>query len=178
MIEYNIRFIKPEDTQAVLGIYAPYITKYNTSFEYEVPTPEEFQQRIATITAQYPWLVCECDGVIVGYAYAGQHRARTAYQWSVESAIYIAEDFCGKGAGKLLYIKLFEILKQQGFVNVFAGMTLPNAKSEGLHKSCGFRDIGVFEKIGYKNNKWHDVRWMQLDLQMHGTDIRLPFNIV
>ncbi|MCB0700567.1 MAG: N-acetyltransferase [Chitinophagales bacterium] len=177
MNEYSIRFIKPEDAQRVLDIYAPYITKSNISFEYEVPTIEEWQQRIATITAQYPWLVCEHEGVIVGYAYAGQHRARTAYQWSVESAIYIAEDFLGKGAGKLLYQKLFELLRQQGYVNVFAGMTLPNEKSEGLHKSCGFETIGVFRNIGYKNNRWHDVQWMQLDLQEHRIGMNMPVSI-
>ena len=176
-MEYNTRFIRPDDAQRVLDIYAPSMEHTNISFEYEVPTPAAFMQRIETITAEYPWLVCEHNGEIVGYAYAGQHRARTAYKWSVESAIYMAEDFCGKGAGKLLYNMLFDLLRQQGFVNVFAGMTLPNAKSEGLHRSCGFRDIGVFEKIGYKNNQWHDVRWMQLDLQEHGKDMRLPVHI-
>lgn len=173
MSNYNIRSITPEDAEATLAIYAPYILNTNISFEYEVPTVEEFKQRIATVTAAYPWLICEYEGEIVGYAYGGQHRARTAYKWSVESAIYMAEDFCGKGAGKLLYTKLFDILRQQGFVNVFAGMTLPNEKSEGLHKACGFRDIGVFEKIGYKNNQWHDVRWMQLDLAEHSNGMEL-----
>ncbi|MCB9045171.1 MAG: N-acetyltransferase [Chitinophagales bacterium] len=172
-----IRLIEPEDVQRVLGIYTPYITKYNTSFEYEVPTLEEFQQRIANITEQYPWLVCKKDGVIVGYAYAGQHRARTAYQWSVESAIYIAEDFCGKGVGRLLYTKLFELLKQQGYMNVFAGMTAPNERSERLHKSLGFEDVGTFKNIGYKNGAWHDTKWFQLDIGEHKSLLSEPLSI-
>lgn len=177
MNNYNIRLISIDDAEAVLAIYAPYIQNTNISFEYEVPTLMEFKQRVERIIKEYPWLVCEHENKIVGYAYGGQHRARTAYKWSVESAIYIAEDFCGKGAGKLLYTKLFEQLRQQGFVNVFAGMTLPNEKSERLHRACGFKDIGVFKHIGYKNNEWHDVRWMQLDLGEHKDEMELPKSI-
>lgn len=174
MSEYNIRHIKPEDAQAVLDIYAPYVEHTHISFEYEVPTLADFAQRIATITKDYTWLVCEHNGRIIGYAYGGQHRARTAYKWSVESAIYMAQDFCGKGAGKLLYQQLFELLKQQGYINVFAGMTLPNEKSEALHRSCGFQEIGIFKNIGYKNNQWHDVKWMQLTIGEHGSGVKVP----
>lgn len=161
---YTIRLIRPEDAQSVLDIYAPYVRDTNISFEYEVPTLVEFQQRIAAITAQYPWLVCEHNGEITGYAYAGPHRARTAYQWSVESAIYIKQGFTGKGIGKLLYTKLFELLKEKGYVSVFAGMTAPNDASERLHKALGFEDVGTFKKIGYKNGAWHDTKWFQLRL--------------
>lgn len=174
MSEYNIRLIKSEDAETVLAIYAPYILNSNISFEYEVPSLDEFKHRIETVTKDYPWLVCEHEGGIIGYAYGGQHRARTAYKWSVESAIYMAEDHCGKGAGKLLYQELFKLLKEQGFVNVFAGMTLPNEKSVRLHTACGFAMIGVFKNIGYKNNQWHDVQWMQLDLAGHRSDMELP----
>src|SRR5690606_34522428 len=124
----------------------------------------EFRQRIEMVTAAYPWLVCEHKGQITGYAYAGQHRARTAYQWSVESAIYKRQGFTGKGVGKRLYQKLFKLLQQQGYVNVFAGMTVPNKASEWLHKSMGFEEIGTFRKIGYKHGEWHDTKWMQLRL--------------
>lgn len=178
MNEYTIRLIRPQDAQRVLDIYAPYITKHNTSFEYEVPALEEFQQRIATIIAQYPWLVCEHNETIIGYAYAGQHRARTAYQWSVESTIYIAEDFCGKGAGRFLYQKLFELLKQQGYMNVFAGMTVPNMRSERLHKSMGFTEVGTFKKIGYKNGAWHDTKWFQLRLGECTQELAAPIGII
>lgn len=161
MKEYNVRPIRPEDAQRTLDIYAPYITDSCISFEYEVPSLEEWQQRIDTIMQKHVWLVCEYNEVIIGYAYAGPHRVRTAYQWSVESAVYIDKDFLGRGAGKLLYLNLFEQLKQQGYANVFAGMTLPNEKSEGLHRNLGFEEIGVFKNIGYKFDKWHDVKWMQ-----------------
>lgn len=174
MNDYNIRTINIEDAEKVLAIYAPYILNSNISFEYVVPSIKDFKQRIETVTKEYPWLVCEYDGKILGYAYGGQHRGRTAYKWSVESAIYMAEDFCGKGVGKLLYQTLFERLKEQGYVNVFAGMTLPNEKSVRLHTALGFEMIGVFKNIGYKNNQWHDVQWMQLNLAEHKTDMTLP----
>lgn len=177
MSNYTIRPVTTADAESVLSVYAPYIEKTNISFEYEVPSVDEFRKRIKTIIATYPWLVCEQDNRIVGYAYGGQHRARTAYHWSVESAIYMAEDFQGKGAGKVLYQTVFELLRLQGFVNVFAGMTLPNEKSERLHKACGFQMIGVFRNIGYKNNAWHDVQWMQLDLAAHTADKQLPVSI-
>lgn len=178
MSEYNIRHIKPEDAQAVLDIYAPYIQHTNISFEYEVPTLDDFTQRIATITAEHCWLVCEHDGKIIGYAYAGPHRARMAYKWSVESAIYMAQDFFGKGMGKQLYQKLFELLAHQGYINVFAGMTLPNEKSEALHRSCGFEEIGIFRKIGYKNNQWHDVKWMQLAIGEYKSELGVPKHLI
>lgn len=175
MSNYKIRLIEPRDAAAVLAIYAPYVAHTNISFEYEVPSLADFEQRIATVTNDYPWLVCEQeDGNICGYAYAGLHRSRTAYMWSVEAAIYMAEDFRGKGIGKRLYLKLFELLKLQGYATVFAGMTLPNDKSEALHRSCGFEEIGVFRNIGYKNNQWHDVKWMQLSLAKYENDMELP----
>lgn len=174
MSNYDIRLIKPEDAAGVLSVYAPYVQHTNISFEYEVPAVEDFTQRIATIMQSYPWLVCEQEGKIIGYAYGGQHRARTAYKWSVETAIYMGEHYRGKGIGKQLYTTLFELLKLQGYATAFAGMTLPNDKSEALHRSCGFEEIGVFKNIGYKNNQWHDVKWMQLNLATYKSDMELP----
>lgn len=145
-------------------MYAPYVNETCITFEYDVPPVEEFEERIRKNTAHYPWLVCEENGKLVGYAYGCRHRDRAAYNWSVESAIYIAMDSQSRGIGKKLYQKLFDLLKLQGYVNVFAGMTMPNEKSNKLHHACGFEDIGVFRKIGYKFNQWHDVKWMQLRL--------------
>lgn len=161
---YTIKLATPDDAAAIQSVYAPYVRDTCITFEYEVPTVEEFEERIRVVTKEYPWLVCEQEGKIIGYAYGCRHRARAAYDWSVESAIYMANDSRGKGIGKSLYQELFRLLKMQGYVNVFAGMTLPNEKSEGLHKSCGFQEIGVFRNIGYKFNQWHDVKWMQLDI--------------
>ncbi len=164
MSEVTINLITNNDIEGVLKVYAPYIEETAISFEYEVPTLEEFIGRVHAITKQYPWLVAKEHGNVIGYAYGTTHRARTAYQWSVEVAIYMAKDYRGKGIGKQLYHQLFELLKQQGYCTAFAGMTLPNEKSEALHLSCGFEEIGVFKNIGYKNNQWHSVKWFQKQL--------------
>lgn len=160
----SIRMMTDADIAVALAVYAPYIEETAISFEYEVPTLEEFAQRVGTITKQYPWLVYEEDGKVIGYAYGMTHRTRTAYQWSVEVAIYVAKDYRGRGVGKRLYKKLFELLKQQGYRTAFAGMTMPNEKSEALHLSCGFEEIGVFKNIGYKFGQWHSVKWFQKQL--------------
>lgn len=171
------RLITAEDIAAVREIYRPYIEETSISFEYEVPTLEEFAQRVETVTKQYPWLVYEEDGKVIGYAYGMTHRTRTAYQWSVEVAIYVAKDYRGNGVGKQLYKKLFELLKQQGYKTVFAGMTMPNEKSEALHLSCGFEEIGVFKNIGYKFGQWHSVKWFQKQLgEYHKPELPKPID--
>lgn len=160
----TIRLITTADIAGVLEVYRPYIEETSISFEYEVPTLEEFTQRVANITQQYPWLVYEEGGKVIGYAYGMTHRTRTAYQWSVEVAIYVAKDHRSKGVGKQLYEKLFALLREQGYKTAFAGMTIPNEKSEALHLSCGFEEIGVFKNIGYKFGEWHSVKWFQKQL--------------
>jgi phosphinothricin acetyltransferase len=156
--------------KACREIYRPYVEKTIISFEYEVPSVEEWEKRIAANTAEYPWLVCECKGEIIGYAYGSKHRYRTAYSWSPESTIYLREDFHGKGIAKILYTTLFDLMRLQGYVNVFAGVGMPNDKSENFHKACGFYEIGVFKKIGYKFGAWHDTKWFELNLGEHKPD--------
>ncbi len=165
--DFTIRLINPEDAPATLDIYRPFVEKTAISFEYEVPSLEEWKSRIRTYTADYPWLVCEYQGRIAGYAYGSKHRSRTAYDWSPESTIYLAEDFHGAGIGRMLYETLFELLKLQGYVNVYAGVTVPNAKSEAFHLAMGFYDVGVFKKVGFKFGAWHDTRWFQRHLVAH-----------
>ena len=178
--KFAVRFIKPEDTQAVLAIYAPYITEAVISFEYEVPSVSEFAERISTITKEYPWLVCEYNNEIIGYVYSSKHRARTAYQWSAECTVYLAAGFHRLGLARILYQALFEILKLQNIINVYAGITLPNIKSEEFHKAMGFYHIGTYKNVGYKFNKWHDVGWFQLDLGEHviNPPFPKPFDMV
>jgi phosphinothricin acetyltransferase len=163
----KIRLIQSTDCQQVLDIYKPYVTATAITFEYEVPTPEDFADRISTITSEYPWLVCMKDDQIVGYAYASRFRYRTAYQWSAESTVYLAPEAQGMGLGIALYETLFAILRLQGFINVFAGAAMPNEKSERLHKQLGFEEIGIFKEIGYKMGKWHSTKWFQLSLADH-----------
>ena len=102
---------------------------------------------------------------MVGYAYASRHRARAAYDWSVDASVYVHPDFQRRGIGRGLYVSLIRILRAQGFFNAYAGVTLPNAGSVGLHESIGFQAVGVYRNVGYKQGAWHDVGWWELALQ-------------
>lgn len=157
-----IRLAKKEDTPAILAIYEPFILDSAASFEYEVPSVAAFWKRIEKVLADTPWLVCEINGQIAGYAYASPHRGRTAYQWSREVSTYINADFRKRGIASALYIALIEILKIQGYQNILAGITQPNPASEIFHQNFGFKKIGTFEKVGYKFEKWWDTNWYQL----------------
>jgi L-amino acid N-acyltransferase YncA len=161
---FSIRLISETDAPAVLEIYKPYILHTSISFEYEPPSEAEFLQRIKTVTADYPWLVCLDHEKIIGYAYASRHRTRTAYDWSAESTVYILPGYQRKGFARILYETVFEILRLQGYFNVFAGITMPNDSSVGFHRALGFKEIGTYKNIGYKLGNWHDTYWMQLSL--------------
>ena len=161
----GIRLVSPDDAAQILDVYSSYILNSPISFETEVPDLDEFQDRIRETTANFPWLVYEKDGRVIGYAYAGAHRSRCAYEWSVESSVYVDAKHHGQGIGTKLYRELFRLLQNQGAVNVFAGITQPNAGSVRLHESFGFTPIGTFKDIGFKQGKWWDVGWWQLQLQ-------------
>src|SRR5258708_16054144 len=147
-----IRSAGPQDAGAIRDIYAPFIVDGATSFEVEVPAVAEMEQRIRQLQEQYPWLVLEEDGAVLGYAYASTHRARHAYQWSVEVSVYLAAHGRRRGGGRALYAALFDLLRRQGYVNAFAGITLPNDASVGFHRALGFAPIGVFARIGFKRS--------------------------
>lgn len=164
----TIRFATPADAKALLDIYAPYILNTSISFEYEVPSVAEFAGRIDAIhQQQLPYLVAELDGRVLGYAYASRHRERMAYQWSVDTSVYIHPDGHRKGIARSLYTRLFELLRRQGYYNAYAGITLPNLASENLHCNMGFELVGVYANVGYKMGAWHEVAWFQLALQPH-----------
>lgn len=165
--DFKIRLINLSDTKAVLEIYRPYVEKTAISFEYDVPDLQEMESRIKTNTAEYPWLVCEYKNEVIGYAYGSKHRYRTAYSWSAESTVYLSDKFHRKGIARVLYEALFAMLKLQGYVNVYAGVTVPNVKSEEFHQAVGFYEVGVFKKIGFKFGTWYDTRWFQLHLVEH-----------
>ena len=169
-----LRLATPDDAEGILNIYAPYIEGTSFTFETEVPSAEDFAERIRTYLINWPWLVCEIDGVIAGYAYATRHRERTAYQWCVESSIYIHDNFQRTGIAKALYMALFEILKKQGFRNVYAVINLPNDKSVKFHENCGFSYFATYEKVGYKLGKWKNVGWWQLSINEYGIEPSAP----
>jgi phosphinothricin acetyltransferase len=173
-MEKTIRSIEIRDAEAVRDIYAPFVSESATSFEIETPDVVVMEQRIRVLQDQYPWLVFVADGKVLGYAYASRHRERKAYQWCVEVSVYVHASARRCGVGRALYLSLFEILRRQGYVNAYAGITLPNPSSIHLHESLGFTPIGVFTQIGYKMGRWHDVAWLQLRLLDTSTPIPHP----
>lgn len=174
---YNIRLITPADAEAALAVYAPYVLHTANTFEYEIPSADDFRKKIEKITAQYPWLVCEYDGEIVGYAYGSTHRERAAYQWSPESTVYISDKHHRKGIARILYNTLFALLQQQGYINVFASVLVTNVNSVEFHRAYGFEEIGLFKNIGYKLGEWHTNLWFQYTLQEHVIDPSVPIPI-
>jgi len=160
-----LRLALPGDAPQIAAIYAPFCNETPVSFEMLAPTPEEMAQRIQKITARLPWLVLEQDGRIAGYVYASQHRERAAYQWSVDVTAYVAPDFRRRGVASALYTSLFHLLAQQGYFKAYAGITLPNPASVGVHEAMGFTLVGVYRGVGYKLGAWHDVAWYQRALQ-------------
>jgi phosphinothricin acetyltransferase len=154
----NIRLVENDDIAAILNIYSYYIQNTIVTFETSVPALSDFENRIECITEKYPWLICEENGEITGYAYACEHRARDAYKWSVDVSVYLKQDCVGKGMGKRLYSNLLNIIERQGFINAYAGIALPNNASIGLHEFFGFKKIAQYEHVGFKG-QWIDVGW-------------------
>ncbi|HEU5348675.1 MAG TPA: arsinothricin resistance N-acetyltransferase ArsN1 family B [Ktedonobacterales bacterium] len=160
-----IRIARPHDTPAITAIYAPVVKDTGISFEMIPPTEDEIAQRLTKTLAQFPWLVADAGGVVVGYAYASKHRERAAYQWASDVSVYVHKDWRGKGIGVTLYTALFTILRAQGYFNVYAGITLPNPASVALHEAMGMIPVGIYRHVGYKAGAWHDVGWWQGTLQ-------------
>src|SRR5688572_8892404 len=159
-----IRLAKPDDAAAILDIYTPYIQHTSLTFETEVPTVEQFAQRIGSYLQNWPWLVFDIGEKIAGYAYASRYRERTGYQWSVECSVYVHDDFFRKGVARQLYARLFELLRIQGFTTVYAVINLPNDVSVKFHESMDFRYFATYENVGYKLGRWKNVGWWQLQL--------------
>ena len=162
-----IRVATKDDAAGMLAIYSPFILNSGITQETEVPSVDDFQKRIISNLEERPWLVCEVDGQVAGYAYAGKHRERKGYQWCTEPSVYISEKYFGLGVAEALYTALFDILKLQGYVNAYAVITLPNERSIAFHKKFGFEYLTTYKKIGYKLGQWHDVGWMQYEVNLH-----------
>ena len=162
----TLRLATPDDAEAVAAIYAPVVRDTTVSFELEPPSAAEMRARIVSTLATLPWLVSlDAAGAVDGYAYAGKHRERAAYQWSVDVTVYVRADARGQGVGRRLYAALFAELVGRGYVQAFAGIALPNAASVGLHEAMGFEAIGVYRSVGFKHGAWRDVGWWQRPLQ-------------
>jgi L-amino acid N-acyltransferase YncA len=160
-----IRLAREPDAGPMLEIYAPLVRETPISFELEPPSLEAFRERVRSITERTPWLVCDADGEIRGYAYAGPFRARPAYLWTVETTVYVAAPHRGKGVARALYTALLAGLRLAGYRRAYAGITLPNPASVATHERLGFEPVGVFREAGFKLGRWHDVGFWQLALQ-------------
>lgn len=174
MAEKLIRIAKLEDAGDIAAIYAPFVCDTATSFELVPPDEVEFGRRLTNTLTKWPWLVCEIDGMIAGYAYAGMYRSRAAYQWAVEVSVYIKPEFHRRGVGKALYTSLFAMLARQGFYTAYAGVTQPNKASTHFHQSMGFEFIGVFRLAGFKHGQWRDVSWWSRSLRNDFGDVPTP----
>lgn len=172
----KIRFVRPEDVPALLAIYGQSIHT-SVTFEYTLPSPEEFLQRVEEISGSYPYLVAQEGEQVVGYAYAHALRERVAYQWTAELSIYLDRAATGRGLGKKFFRLLEELLRLQGVRTVYSCVTAPNPASEALNRSMGAELVGVFHKSGYKNGGWHDVLWFEKEIAPHDGDPAplLPF---
>ena len=161
----TIRPATTADAPAIQAIYAPIVAETPISFEEIPPTVEEMAGRIESYSQTHVYLAAERAGALAGYAYASQHRARAAYQTSVDVTVYVAESARGHGVGKALYRALLPAVAPRGYHSAFAGITLPNAGSVALHEAVGFTHLGVYREVGRKFGRWHDVGWWQRILE-------------
>jgi len=173
-----IRTATTSDTESILKIYAPYIENTSYTFETEVPTIESFKERISHYQESWPWLVCEIGGVVAGYAYGSRHRERVAYQWSVECSVYVHDNYQRRGVARALYTALINILKLQGFRNLYAVINLPNDKSVSFHEQLGFEYFATYKNVGYKLGRWKNVGWWQLQVNEYSMEPEPPLKFL
>ena len=165
----TIRLATTTDAAQCAAIYGPHVSGSAVSFEMEAPSAEDVAGRIANTLQRFPWLVCADGGEVTGYAYAGPHRQRAAFQWGVEVSVYVKDGQQRQGVGRALYTSLFACLRVLGYFKAYAVIALPNDASVGLHEALGFRHVGTFNDIGYKLGRWHPVGYWELTLQEPST---------
>ncbi len=162
----KIRTATLDDAKEMLEIYRDYAENTVLTFEYAAPSLEEFKGRICKVTERYPYLVAESDGQILGFAYASVFRARPAYDWGVETTIYLNRRVRKQGIGRALYDRLAEVLATQGLIKMVACITYPvdelsNFGSMQFHEKLGYRLAGRLSCSGYKLGKWYDTIYME-----------------
>jgi phosphinothricin acetyltransferase len=157
----TVRVATTADAAAIADIYRPYVLETAISFEETPPTAAEFETRMLA-TPRLPWLVAVRSESVVGYCYASRHAARASYRWAADVSVYVAPGERGRGVGRLLYGELLPLVRDLGYVSVFAGITVPNDASVGFHEAFGLTPVGVYRNVGFKHDKWRDVGWWQL----------------
>lgn len=160
----GVRPASAQDAGACLAIYRPYVQNTAISWEIDVPTADEMAARIGGLRATHDWLVLERDDQIIGFAYGQPLKRLAAFQWSAETGIYVDVHHHRAGGGRELYTQLLRRLTERSYRQAFAGITQPNEASNGFHRSFGFQDAGLYRRVAWKHDSWHDVAWMQLDL--------------
>jgi L-amino acid N-acyltransferase YncA len=174
----TIRLADPaRDASPVAEVYRPYVEQTPISFELEPPTAADMQSRMEKVLVTLPWLVAERSAELVGYAYAAPHRERAAYDWSADISVYVRTDRHRQGVGRELYMVLLDLLRELRYVNVYAGITLPNPGSVGLHESIGMRHLGTYHRVGWKMSAWWDVAWYELRLSEPSGEPPPPLSI-
>ena len=170
----SICMARESDLTAMLSIYSPFVTDTTVTFEYEPPTQAEFAERFVSITAQFPWLVWEEDGRVLGYAYAAAPFVRAAYRWCAEPSIYLAPEAQGRGIGRALYTALEKLLQRQGYRVLYALITSENEGSLRFHERLGYRHLADFTRCAYKHGKELGVTWMEKRLEFVGLPSNFP----
>lgn len=165
MSQPTLRIATPHDCESIRAIYAPYVEHTAVTFEYTLPSAKEFTERICSTLAQYPYLVAELDGKVIGYAYAHAFRGRTAYSWDAELSIYLAPDTARRGIGTRLYRALLALLREQKLITAYACVTMPGTASLAFHEAFGFTRLGTFPHSGFKRGCWHDIVWLECVLR-------------
>ena len=160
-----IRLAVRNDVPGILEIYAPFILHTAVTFEETVPDEDSFWDRIQLIMTELPFLICEIDGQVAGYAYASGYRSRASYRWTKEVSVYVHPDFHRKKVAEALYTSLNEIVRYQGIAGLLAIITMPNEPSVAFHEYLGYQKCAEFSKVGYKLNQWQNVGWFGLFLQ-------------
>lgn len=172
----RVRFAKLTDAQDLLAIYEPYVLHTAITFEYIVPDVDDFTNRIRTIQRKFPYIVAESEDGILGYAYASSFHSRAAYDWCVETSIYVDQTKKKQGIGKILYNTLENILKEMNIYNVNACIGCPEQDDEYLtrnsisfHEHLGYSLVGEFHKCGYKFDRWYNMVWMEKFIGEHSS---------
>jgi phosphinothricin acetyltransferase len=160
-----IRKVTLEDAAAIAPIYNYYVENTNITFETEPVSVAEMQDRIATISKQYPYFVYESEGIVVGYCYVNQWKKKYAYHHTAETTVYLAPGFQGKGIGRALMQHLIEALKSTSVHALIACLTVPNPESVRLHERLGFEKVSHFKSVGRKFDRWIDVEDWELVLE-------------
>ena len=169
-----IRIAEERDIPEILSIYAPYILNTTCTFEYDIPSEDEFLDRFRSITSRFPWIVWEEDGRILGYAYGSAPFERAAYRWSCESSVYLRPEARGRGIGRALYTALEKILTFQGFLRNYAIITSENLDSLAFHKALGYRTAAELPGCAYKFGRKLGIVWMEKDLNLSENPTNFP----